>query len=148
MKSIAAFEIHSGVSPAPCNVDSGSARGSLASDTILVPTYGQALIASTAEQSSASRAERAGLPLAVAASARGSGFNIALWLVRAEQRLAKAAFFTMETPCDSPSLQQETVVQPVAAILLGGDNLETGLSSYAFIGSTLRHAVTLESRVH
>jgi hypothetical protein len=77
-----ASSFHSSVSSAPCNVDNSSGRSSLASDTIAVPTYGQALITSTAEQNSASKAERAGragLPLVVAALARGSGFNIVLW---------------------------------------------------------------------
>lgn len=74
-----ASSFHSSVSSAPCNVDNSSGRGSLASDTIAVPTYGQALITSTAEQNSASKAGRAGLPLVVAALAQGSGFNIVLW---------------------------------------------------------------------
>ena len=59
-ESIAVAVSHSGR-----NVDSGMGRGLLTSETSLVPTYGQEMSTRTAEQSSASRVERAGLPSAV-----------------------------------------------------------------------------------
>ena len=57
------------------NVDTGTSRGLLTSDTSVV-TYGQETSTRTAEQSSASRAERAGLPSAVGVANLAQGLNV------------------------------------------------------------------------